>query len=93
MMSLYTDDSVLATPTGILQGRKQIGEYYQTLFAEFGRPGATFELLERTVAGDVAHVVWRGETPGSVYERASETFAVEAGKIRYQIAAVKARTR
>ena len=93
IMNLYTDESVLAKSGGVLRGRTQIRDYYEALFAEFDQPGATFDLLEQMVVGNVAHIVWRGETPGSVYERASETFAVEAGKIRYQIAAVGARAR
>ena len=93
MMDAYTDDSVLVIPTGILQGREQIGEYYEALFAEFGKPGTAFNLLERTVVGNVAHIVWSGETADNVYEYTAETFAVEDGKIRHQITAFKTRAR
>jgi mono/diheme cytochrome c family protein len=93
VMAAYADDSVLVIPTGVLQGREQIGDYYEALFAEFGKPGTAFNLLERTVVGNVAHIVWSGETPDNVYEYTAETFAVEDGKIHYQITAFKTAAR
>ena len=92
-MQAYGDDSVLVIPTGVLQGRQQIGDYYAALFAEFAQPGAAFNLLEHTVVGNVAHIAWSGETTERIYEFTAETFAVEAGKIRYQITAFKTRAR
>lgn len=89
VMAAYADDSVLVIPTGVLQGREQIGDYYEALFAEFGKPGTAFKLLERTVVGNVAHIVWSGETPDNVYEYTAETFAVEDGKIHHQITAFR----
>ncbi len=89
VMAAYADDSVLVIPTGVLQGREQIGDYYEALFAEFGKPGTVFKLLERTVVGNVAHIVWSGETPDNFYEYTAETFAVEDGKIHHQITAFR----
>ena len=93
VMQAYGDDSVLVIPTGVLQGRQQIGNYYEALFAEFAQPGAAFNLLEHTVVGNIAHIAWSGATARNVYEYTAETFAVEDGKIRYQITAFKTRAR
>ena len=93
VMAAYGDDSVVVIPTGILQGKQQIGAYYDAVFAEFAKPGTAFDLRERTVVGNVAHIVWSGETPDTVYEYTAETFAIEGGTIRYQITAFKTRAR
>jgi len=90
VMSAYTDDSVLVIPSGALRGRQEIGGYYEALFAEFAKPGAAFSLAQRTVAGNVAHIAWSGETADNVYERTDETFSVENGRIRYQITVFRA---
>lgn len=89
VMKAYSDGSVLVIPTGILEGREEIGDYYKALFADFAQTGAVLNQMEMSVVGNVAHIVWSGETPDNVYEYTAETFAVEAGKIRYQITAFK----
>lgn len=89
MMQAYDDDSILVIPTGTLQGKEEIGDYYEALFAEFEKPGAAFDLLEKTVVENLAHIAWRGETADRIYEYTAETLAVEAGKIRYQITAFR----
>ena len=93
VMNAYTDDSVLVIPSGALHGRQEIGDYYRALFAEFAKPGAAFDLAERTVVGNVAHIAWSGETADTVYERTDETFSIADGKIGYQITAFKSRAR
>lgn len=87
LMESYTDDAVLVIPSGPLTGRDEIGGYYDALFAEFAKPGAAFNLLEQTVVDNMAHIVWSGETADRTFKRTAETFAVEDGKIRYQITA------
>lgn len=89
VMAAYSDDSVLVIPSGALHGVQEIAGYYRALFAEFAKPEAVFELAQRTVVGNVAHIAWSGETADTVYERTDETFSVEHGKIRYQITAFR----
>lgn len=93
VMQGYTDDSVLVIPTGVLEGRAQIRDYYRALFAEFGSPGAEFNVVERKVVANVARIAWSGRTADAVYEYTTETFAVEDGKIRHQITAFETRNR
>jgi len=89
VMKAYGDDSVLVIPSGALRGLDEIGGYYRALFAEFAKPGASFEVTEQTVVGNVAHIAWSGETAETAYQRTDETFSVENGKIRYQIIAFR----
>lgn len=84
LMADYTDDSVLFTIDGKLEGRAPIRRLMAGLFAEFAAPGACFELRCQNVAGDVAHIVWTGETPANRYEFATDTFVVRGDKIAYQ---------
>jgi hypothetical protein len=93
VMEGYGDDSVVVIPTGVLHGKEEIGDYYRALFAEFAKPGAAFDLVERSVVGNVARIAWSGETADNVYERTDETFSVEDGKIRYQITAFRSRAK
>jgi len=93
VMRGYTEDSVLVIPSGALHGVEEIAGYYRALFTEFAKPGAAFDLAERTVVGNVAHISWSGETADTVYERTDETFSVEDGKIRYQISAFRSRAK
>lgn len=93
VMGNYGDDSVLVIPTGVLRGTEEIGDYYRALFAELAKPGAVFNLLERSVVGNVAHIAWTGETAANVYEHTAETLSVADGKIRYQITAFRSRVK
>lgn len=84
LMNDYTDDSVLFTVDGKLAGRGAIRRLMAGLFAEFAQPGASFEMRAQNVAGEVAHIVWSGETPSNRYEFATDTFVVRDGRIVYQ---------
>lgn len=84
LMDDYTDDSVLFTIDGRLEGRAPIRRLMAGLFAEFAQPGATFEMRAQNVAGEVAHIVWSAQTPDHRYELATDTFVVRGGKIAYQ---------
>ena len=84
IMADYTDDSVLFTIDGTLEGRGPIRRLMTGLFTEFGKPGASFEMRAKSVAGEVAHIVWSAETADHRYEFATDTFVVRDGKIAYQ---------
>jgi hypothetical protein len=84
LMDDYTDQTVFFTVDGKLAGRAPIRRLMAGLCAEFGQPGATFEMRAQNIAGEVAHIVWSGETPTNRYELATDTFVVRDGKIVYQ---------
>ena len=80
----YTDASVLLTANGPIQGMDQLRGVFEMFFTEFGKPGATFEMKQQLINGDVAYIVWTAETADNVYELATDTFVIEDGKIRVQ---------
>jgi ketosteroid isomerase-like protein len=84
VMADFTDDSVLFTPSGPLEGLDAIRGMFVALLEEFGKPGMSIEMLQQDVEGDCAYIVWKAETADNVYEIATDTFVVRGGKIAYQ---------
>ena len=81
ILSDYAPGAVLFTPNGPLRGTDAIRPLFQAMFAEFGKPGATFSMKQQSVEGDYAYILWDAETPDNVYEAATDTFVVRGGKI------------
>jgi hypothetical protein len=84
IMSDYTDASVLFTVNGPLAGLGPIRGFMTGLFAEFAKPGASFDMHTLNVAADVGFIVWSARTADNVYELATDTFVVRDGKIAFQ---------
>jgi ketosteroid isomerase-like protein len=80
----YTDESVLLTADGPVQGMDQLKGVFEAFFAEFGKPGTTFEMKQKLISGDVAYIVWTAKTADNVYEVATDTFVIDDGKIEVQ---------
>jgi ketosteroid isomerase-like protein len=85
----YTEESVLLTPTGRVQGHEQLQPVFEAFFADFAKPGAVFETKQRIIEGEVAYIVWTAETADNVYELGTDTFIVKDGKIAVQSFAAK----
>jgi len=47
-----------------------------TIFAEFAKPGTTFDLVRKDVRGETAFILWKAETADNLYEFCSDTFLV-----------------
>src|SRR5580704_8703867 len=47
----YAPDAVMIVPTGVLRGVHEITPLFQDLFAEFAKPGATFDRSEERRVG------------------------------------------
>src|SRR5207244_2332537 len=75
---------VLFTPTGVLTGPGEMRTLFTTMFAEFTKPGTTFDLIRRDVRGETAFILWKAETADNMYEFCSDTFLVRDGKIGAQ---------
>jgi len=54
---------------------------FEALIAEFGKPGATFNMKQQLVDGDYAYILWTAETADNVHEVATDTFVIRQGKI------------
>lgn len=88
-MAAFTAESKLFTPEGLLRGPEAIRGFFEQLFAEFAKPGASFEMLREEVEGEVAYIVWRAEMADNRYELGTNTFIVQNGKIVTQTFAAK----
>ena len=87
----YSSDAVFFSPAGPLKGPDAIKPFFQTLFSEFAKPGASFTILQRYIDGDHAYIIWTAETADHSYEFATDTFFVRNGKIVAQSFAAKTR--
>jgi hypothetical protein len=59
------------------------------MFAEFAKPGTTFDLVRKDVRGETAFILWKAQTADNLYEICSDTFLVRDGKIAAQTFAGK----
>jgi len=81
ILSDYARDAVLFTPNGPLKGVDAIRPFFEAMLAEFGQPGTTFSMELRSIVADYAYVIWTAETADNVYEMATDTLVIRAGKI------------
>ena len=56
-------------------------QLFQAIFTEFGKPGASFSMKQRSVDGDYAFILRSAETADNVYEMGTDTFVVRNGQI------------
>jgi len=85
----YAPDAVVFTADGPLKGVDAIRPLFGAMFAEFGKPGMTFSMTQRSVDGDYAYILWEAETADNVYELGTDTFVIRDGKIVAQSLAAK----
>ena len=95
LLADYSPDAVLFSPAGPLKGPHEIKPFFRTLVSEFAAPGSSFAMLQQSIDGDHAYIVWTAETADNSYEFATDTFVVRAGKIVAQsfAAAIKPKAR
>ena len=81
ILSDYAPGAVLFTPVGPLRGEDAIRPLFQAMIAEFGKPGAAFNLKQQFIEADYGYILWTAETADKVYELGTDTFVVRDGKI------------
>lgn len=89
ILSDYAPDAILFTPNGPLKGTDAIRPLFQAIFAEFGNPETTFRMMQQTVEGEFAYILWTAETANNVYDVGTDTFIIRDGKIVAQSFACK----
>ncbi|MGM0604903.1 MAG: nuclear transport factor 2 family protein [Halobacteriota archaeon] len=89
IMEDYTDESTIVTNMGTFRGLEEIEGLFEGLFAEFAQSGSSIDVVQETVEGEFAYIVWEAESPDNVYEFATDTFYVPDGTIRFQTFAGK----
>jgi ketosteroid isomerase-like protein len=77
----YAPDATMFTPGGPVKGTEELRKTFQTLFAEWGKPGLKFEMKKEIVEGPYAYMFWNAETADNVYEGATDAFVIQNGKI------------
>ena len=85
----YAQDAILFTPLGTLKGRDSIHALFQTLFAEFSKPGFFAAMEGQFVEGEYAYILWNAQSADKTYETATDTFVIRDGKIVAQSFAAK----
>ena len=89
ILSDYAPDAVFFTPDGPLRGVDEIRPLFQTMLAEFSKPGAVHKMTHQSVERDYAYALWTAETADNVYELGTDTLVVRNGKIVAQSFAAK----
>jgi len=85
----YATDAILFVPGEPIRGHDAMKTFFQTMIAEFAKPGATFSLQQQWFQGDYGYILWSAETADNSYEVATDTFVVQNGKIVAQSFAAK----
>ena len=81
LLSDYAPDVVFFTGGKVFKGIDAIRPLFEAWIAEFGQPGATFNMKHQLVEGDYAYMLWTAETADNIYELATDTFVVRQGRI------------
>jgi ketosteroid isomerase-like protein len=93
VLSDYGNEIVFFTAQGPLTGVGEVRALFETLIAEFRKPGATFNMQHYFVDGDYGFIIWNAETADNVYEMATDTFVVRNGTIVAQSFAASIRAK
>jgi ketosteroid isomerase-like protein len=89
IVASYSEDAVMQSPFGTSRGHDALRQTFIAIFAEFGKPGTTFEMKHQSYDGEVGFVVWSAETQDNAYDLGVDTFVVRNGKIVAQTFAAK----
>ena len=76
IMEDYVDGSVILTNMGTYRGLSEIEGLFESLFGDLSQEGSTLELEQEEIDGELAYVVWNGETPDNDYEFCTDTFLI-----------------
>ncbi len=78
----YTEESVLFTPQGPLQGLKAIRPAFEELVTTLMPPGGTeFEMKRMDVVGDIVYICWSSSSKHARIPLGTDTFVIRNGKI------------
>src|SRR5262245_3942371 len=81
IMADFAADAVLITPDGTLYGPAQIRPVFETFVTQIMPPGSTLTILKQSIEGEIAYLLWTGESAQYRIPWGTDTFVVRAGKI------------
>ena len=84
VISDYTNESVLITPTATYTGKKKISEFFAELIKYFPKQKSDFGLDRTVIKNDIIYIIWHAKTPVVNVDFGSDTFIIKDGKIHYQ---------
>ncbi|MCY3751033.1 MAG: nuclear transport factor 2 family protein [Gammaproteobacteria bacterium] len=87
----YTDSAVIILPTGRIEGKDALRKFFEERFPEYVSPDFSYTITTSHVGGDVAFIVWTGESADRIYDHVADTMVVRDGKIVTQAACARVR--
>jgi ketosteroid isomerase-like protein len=81
VMADYAPDAVMYTAMGEVRGSAALRSVFEALFAEWSKPGVTFDLKRQIVDGENAAIYWDAETADNVYQGGVDAFVLRNGRI------------
>ena len=80
LMTDYDEGAVMIVPDGPLRVTAERRSFFESLLADFP-PGSAFEMSEQIIEGEIAYIIWSGESEKLTVPFATDTFVVRDGKI------------
>ena len=80
-MADFAAEAVLITPDGTLYGQAQIRPVFETFVTQIMPPSSTLTIVQQIVEGDIAYLLWAGESAHYRIPWGTDTFVIRAGKI------------
>ena len=80
--AIMADDAALITPEGTLKGPAQIRSLFAEIFANmFPADKTSLNLTKQVVEGEIAYILWSGNSTFYNAPFATDTFVIRDGKI------------
>ncbi len=89
IMKDYTDQSILFTPDGMLEGLEKIKNLFVDFIPNYLPPGSNVKMIRQDVKENIAYIVWSGESKNYRFPIGTDTFVIKDGKIISQTFAAK----
>ena len=81
IMADFAAEAVLITPDGTLYGQAQIRPVFETFVTQILPPGSTLTIIKQIIEGEIAYLLWTGESAHYRIPWGTDTFVIRAGKI------------
>lgn len=86
IMKDYTEELLLFTPTGILQGIAAIQQFFADYFIAIPT-GSSFKMGQLQVKNNIAYIAWSSNSAIAEIPIGTDTFFLEDNKIKYHTVA------
>lgn len=83
IMADYAEEAIFFTPEGALHGKAEIRSLFEQLLVDFP-PGSVVDITQQIIEGEIAYLVWDGESQKLKIPFATDTLLIRDGKIVVQ---------